>query len=203
MVLPSPAGAWVTVTVRECTDRGCGATAPEPVSIVTGLPGDVPDSLARPFVQKELDDLPLGAFTIQSGLRARAGRPLGLVASWAAWKRWRDLRSMQVRLRGRDGVVATLRVGLQDGRITLSGSGGRTRRGKAGRRATLRAGGVALGLRGARIVAGGPRSRLVALRLPLTLSRSLRGQRVDVEVGAVARGGRVQAPRWTGSFEVR
>ncbi len=203
MVLPSPAGARVTVTVRECTDRGCGATAPEPVSIVTGLPADVPDSLARPFVEQERADLPLGAFTIQSGLRARAGRPFGLVASWAAWKRWRDLRSMQIRLRGRDGVLATVRVGLQDGRLELARPGGHARRARVGRRGTVRVGAVALGSRGARIVAGGPRSRLVALRLPLTLARSLRGQRIDVEVGAVARGGRAQAPRWAGSFDVR
>jgi hypothetical protein len=202
-VLPAPAGARVTAKVRECTDRGCGASAPEPVSIVVPPGIDTPDPLARPFMGPELDALPLGAFAIRSGVRARAGRPFALVASWAAWKRWRDLRSMQIRFRGRDGVLATVRVGLQDGRIALARPGGHARRGRAGRRGTLRVGAVRLGLRGARIVAGGPRSRLVALRLPLTLARSLRGQRIDVEVGAVARGGRAQAPRWAGSVAVR
>ena len=193
----------MTAKVRECTDRGCGTAAPEPVSIVAGPADLASDSLARPFMGPELDALPLGAFTILSGQKARAGRPFGLVASWAAWKRWRSLREMQIRLRGRDGVVATVRVGLQNGRLALTSPGGHARRGRAGRRGTVRAGAVALGLRGARIVAGGPRSRLVALRLPLTLARSLRGQRVDVEVGAVSASGRVQAPRWAGSFEVR
>src|SRR5262249_8439912 len=117
--------------------------------------------------------------------------------------RWRDLREMRIRLRARNGVVATLRVGLQSGRLVLTAPGGHARRGRAGRRGTVRAGAVALGLRGARIVAGGPRSRPVAVRLPLTLPRALRGQRVDVEVGAVSARGRAQAPRWAGSFRVR
>jgi hypothetical protein len=200
-LLPAAAGARVSVTVRECTDRGCGPTGPTPVSLVAGPAG--PDSIAPPFVGPELDELPLGAFTIQSGQKARAGRPFGLVSEWAAWKRWRDLREMQLRLRGEDGVLGTVRVGLQSGRLVLTQPGKHARRGRAGRRGTLRAGTVALGLRGARIVPGGPRSRLVALRLPLTLSRTLRGQRIDVEVGAVSRTGRTQAPKWAGSFEVR
>jgi hypothetical protein len=201
VALPAPAGARVTAKVRECTDRGCGASAPEPVSIVAAPLADV--SLARPFMGPELDQLPLGAFTIRSGQKARARRAFALVASWAAWRRWRDLREMRIRLRSADGVVATLRVGLQSGRLTLSAPGGHARRGRAGRRGMVRAGTVALGLRGAHIVAGGPRSRLVAVRLPLTLARALRGQRIDVEVGAVSRTGRVQAPRWAGSFDVK
>jgi hypothetical protein len=173
------------------------------VSIVVPPGIDTPDPLARPFMGPELDALPLGAFAIRSGQKARARRPFALVASWAAWRRWRDLREMRIRLRGRDGVLATLRVGLQNGRLALSAPGGHARRGSAGRRGTVRAGAVALGLRGARIVAGGPRSRLVAVRLPLTLARTLRGQRIDVEVGAVSVRGRTQAPRWAGSFDVR
>jgi hypothetical protein len=148
-VLPAPAGARVTVKVRECTDRGCGASAPEPVSIVVPPGVDTPDTLARPFMGPELDALPLGAFTIRSGQKARARRPFALVASWAAWRRWRDLREMRIRLRGRDGVVVTLRVGLQNGRLALTAPGGHARRGHAGRRGTVRAGAVALGLRGA------------------------------------------------------
>ena len=70
-------------------------------------------------------------------------------------------------------------------------------------RGTLRAGAFALAARDARIVPGGPRSRLVALRLPLKLSRALRGQRIDVEVGAVSRTGRTQVPQWAGSFDVK
>ncbi len=201
VALPAPAGARVTAKVRECTDRGCGASAPEPISIVAAPLADV--SLAPPFMGPELDQLPLGAFTIVAGQKARPRHPFGLVATWGSWRRWRDLREMRVRLRGRDGVLATLRVGLRSGRVTMSAPGGRTRRGTFGRRGTLRAGAVALGLRGARVVPGGPRSRLVALRLPLTASRALRGQRIDVDVGAVSVKGRTQAPAWAGSFAVR
>jgi hypothetical protein len=194
----------VTAKVRECTDIGCGTSAPEPVSIVASPLTDIPPGvLVRPFMPPELDELPLGAFTIVAGQRARPRHPFGLVATWASWRRWRDLREMRVRLRGRDGVLATLRVGLRSGRVTMSAPGGKARRGTFGRRRTLRAGAVALALRGARVVPGGPRSRMVALRLPLTATRALRGQRIDVEVGAVSVKGRTQAPAWAGSFAVR
>jgi hypothetical protein len=99
--------------------------------------------------------------------------------------------------------LATLRVGLHSGRLVLSQPGGHARQARIGRRGTLRTGALALAPRDTRIVPGGPRSRLVALRLPLKVGRALRGQRIDVEVGAVSRTGRAQAPRWAGSFDVR
>jgi hypothetical protein len=43
----------------------------------------------------------------------------------------------------------------------------------------------------------------LTLELPLALSKSLRGQRVDVDVAASLRGGKTQGFGPAGSFEVR
>ena len=148
-------------------------------------------------------DLPLGVFSMRTGLKARPNRTYGLLLSWGTWRRWRDLSELRLRLRDRAGLLATLRVGLHSGRLVLSAPGGHARHGRIVRTGALRAGALTLAARDARIVPGGPRSRLVALRLPLKLGRALRGQRIDVEVGAVSRTGRTQAPRWAGSFDVK
>ena len=160
-------------------------------------------ALDRQFVQQQVLDLPLGVFSMRTGLKARPNRTYGLLLSWGTWRRWRDLSELRLRLRDRAGLLATLRVGLHSGRLVLSAPGGHARHGRIARTGALRAGALTLAARDARIVPGGPRSRLVALRLPLKLGRALRGQRIDVEVGAVSRTGRTQVPRWAGSFDVK
>jgi hypothetical protein len=202
--LPAPSGRSVSVGVRECTDRGCAASRGTAVAAAGGLGAgqQLEDALNRAFVNQQMIDLPVGVFSMRTGLKARPGHTYGLMLAWGTWRRWRDLSELRLRLRGRDGVLANVRVGLQSGRLILSQPGGHARQGRVGRRGTLKAGALALAARDSRIVPGGPRSRLVAVRLPLKLGRALRGQRIDVEVGAVTRTGRAQAPRWTGSFDV-
>ena len=200
--LPAPAGRSVSVTVRECTDRGCGPGKGTAVAQAGGPGAQLEAALDRTFVQQQMIDFPIGVFSMRAGLKARPDHTYGLLLSWGTWRRWRDLSELRLRLRGRAGLLATLRVGLRSGRLVLSAPGGHARSGRIGHRGALRAGALALAARDARIVPGGPRSRLVALRLPLKASRALRGQRIDVEVGAVTRTGRAQAPRWAGSFDV-
>jgi hypothetical protein len=201
--LPAPDGRSVSVTVRECTDRGCGPGRGTGVARAGGASAQLQDALDRQFVQQQMLDFPIGVFSMRTGLTARPDRTYGLLLSWGTWRRWRDLSELRLRLRGRDGLLATLRVGLHSGRLVLSQPGGHARQARIGRRGTLRTGALALAPRDTRIVPGGPRSRLVALRLPLKVGRALRGQRIDVEVGAVSRTGRAQGPRWAGSFDVR
>jgi hypothetical protein len=119
------------------------------------------------------------------------------------WRHWQDLRKLRLRLVGERGELGTIVVGLRAGRVTVRGPQSRPRRGTIGRRGKLRARRFSLRTRGARIVGGGKRSRLVALELPLTLSRRLRPQRVDVDVAASSRGGRRQGYGPAGSFQVR
>ena len=103
---------------------------------------------------------------------------------------------------GERGELGTIVVELASGRVTVSGPGTRPRRGKIGRSKTLKASAFALNPRRARIVGRGPRGRLVAVELPLELSKSLRPQRVDVEIDASSRGGKRQSPQPAGSFVV-
>jgi hypothetical protein len=201
--LPAPDGRSVGVTVRECTDRGCGPGRGTAVAEAGGPGAQLQAALDRQFVQQQMIDFPIGIFSMRTGLKARPNRTYGLLLSWGTWRRWRDLSQLRLRLRGRAGLLATLRVALHTGRLVLSAPGGHAREGRIGGRGTLRAGALALAAGDARIVPGGPRSRLVALRLPLKAGRALRGQRIDVEVGAVSRTGRTQVAQWAGSFDVK
>jgi hypothetical protein len=194
-VLPVAKGADLSIVVRECTDRGCSGAKAGPRVTAGGTLGA---ELQRDLVQQQMVSFPVGVFAMRTGIDARVDRTFPLIVSWGTWRNWRDLRELRLELHGRDGRLATLRYALRTGRVTL---GRRTRR--AGRRGTLAAGPVSLQLRGTRLRPGGPASRLVAARLPLRFARALRGQRIDVRIGAVTRTGRTQRPSHAGSFRVR
>ena len=49
-------------------------------------------------------DLPLGVFSMRTGLTARPNRTYGLLLSWGTWRRWRDLSELRLRLRSRGGL---------------------------------------------------------------------------------------------------
>jgi hypothetical protein len=194
-----------TITVRECTDRGCGGNGGGGSiggSSLSASAQELIDALSQPAIVDLRGIQPVGIFSSQSAT-ARRGRTLPLRLAWATWRSWRDLRELRLRLVGRQGELALLRIKMPSGRVTVSGLGTRRRRGTIGRRGTLRAGDLALLLRRARLVATGPRSRLVALELPLRLQRRFARGRVDVEVAATARGGVSQDYAVAGSFTVR
>ena len=99
--LPAPDGRSVSVTVRECTDRGCGAGKGTAVARAGGPGAQLEAALDRQFVQQQMIDLPLGVFSMRTGLTARPNRTYGLLLSWGTWRRWRDLSELRLRLRGR------------------------------------------------------------------------------------------------------
>lgn len=196
-LLPLQAGRW-RVDVLECTDRGCGGT-----SAGADVDSDGPLQILDPsqFTSLVLEQ-PVGVFTTPAA-RARAGRVFRLRIAWAAWRHWRDLKSVRLRLVGERDELGTIEVRLASGRVRLQGPGSGVRHGRVGRGGTLRSGRLALRTRAARIVGGGERSRLVSLELPLALPGTLRAQRVDVEVAASTTAGAQQAFGPAGSFDVR
>lgn len=203
-VLPLEQGDW-RVSVRECTDRGCGsASAVVAVRSNGVIEFDASDLQQDPVLNQNQISSPVGLFSTPAGRRARAGRRFPLQVSWGVWRRWRELREMRLRLVGERDELGTITVRLDTGRVIVDGPDTRARRGRLGRRGTLGAGSFALRTRDARIVgSSGRRGRLVAIDLPLTLSRRLRRQRVDVDVAASLRNGRRQDFGPAGSFEVR
>lgn len=202
-ILPLEPGDW-RISVRECTDRGCGGGSPTLSVRSNGAIQFDPEDLARRTELQQFQQFsPVGVFATPAGRRARAGRPFRLQLSWGVWRQWKDLRQLRLRMVGERGELGMITVQMGSGRVTVSGPGSRARRGRIGRRGALRARAFALRTHRARIVGAGKRGRLVALELPLALSRTLRRQRVDVDVAASSRGGRHQHFGPAGSFRVR
>jgi hypothetical protein len=200
-VLPLEAGDW-RISVRECTDRGCGNPSPQLSVHSNGAIQFDPEDLEDPDLVPLRQLSPVGVFTTPAGRRPRAGTRFPLQVSWGVWRHWKDLRTLRLRMVGERGELGTIRVSLRSGRVAVDGPDSRARRGRIGRRGKLRARRFALSTRRARIVGGGERGRLVALELPLVLSKRLRPQRVDVDVAASSRGGRKQGFGPAGSFEI-
>ena len=190
-VLPLATGSEWSITVRECTDRGCGgrssAAGTATTSGLTPLGAALEKALDRKSTQILIGDFPLGVSTTLAGRTTKRGATFPLRVAWGAWRSWRDLRSLDVRLSGeRSGDLATLRVALPSGRV-------RVRRPSAG--VSLR--------RRSRLAAGGSKSRLVALELPLRLSRKLARQRVVVEIAARGAKGKRQDFGSAGTFYLK
>jgi hypothetical protein len=201
IVLPLAAGDW-KVSVRECTDRGCAAGSTPLAVHSTGATEFDPRDLLGPELVSQQQFSPVGVFAIPAGSKPRAGARFPLRVSWGVWRQWKDLRRLRVRLVGERGELATIVVTLGSGRVTVSGPGSRARHGRIGSGKTLSASALTLNPGKSRIVGGGPRGRLVALELPLRLSKALRPQRVDVEIDASSRGGKRQSAQPAGSFLV-
>jgi hypothetical protein len=201
-VLPLEAGDW-RISVRECTDRGCGTASPQLSVHSDGAIQFDPQDLEDPELVLLQQVSPVGVFTTPAGRRPRAGKRFPLQISWGVWRHWQDLRKLRLRMVGERGELGTIVVGLRSGHVAVRGPNSRARRGRIGRRGTLRTRRFSLSTRRARIVGGGKRGRLVALELPLRLSRRVRPQRVDVDVAASSRGGKRQGFGPAGSFQVR
>ena len=201
-VLPLEPGDW-KISVRECTDRGCGGGSGQLDVHSNGAIQFNPADLQTPEMLQAQAISPVGVFSTPAGRHPRAGKSFRLQISWGVWRQWRDLRELRVRMVGERTDLGRIVVNLRSGRVTLKSPGSRTRRGKLGRRGTLRLKTFSLGTRKARIVGSGKRGRLVALELPLTLAKRLGPQRVDVDVAASSATGKQQGFGPAGSFEIR
>jgi hypothetical protein len=201
-VLPLDAGDW-KVSVRECTDRGCGSGSGL-VSVHSNGVGlfDVRQLQTPSLIQQQIT-APVGMFTTPAGRRARAGKTFRLQIFWGVWHHWTDLRELRLRMVGERNDLGTVVVRLASRRVTVNGPGSRVRRGRIGRRGLLKARKFALRTRSARIVGSGARGRLVSVELPLALAKSLRPQRVDVDVAASSVRGKQQGFGPAGSFRIR
>jgi hypothetical protein len=201
-LVPLEAGSW-TLSIRECTDRGCAA-ASAPVQVQSqGVVQFDAEDLRRLEIQELVALSPVGIFTTPAGRSARPRGTFPLQISWGVWRQWRELRDLRVRLVGERGELGTIAVQLQSGRATVVGPDSRARRGRLGRKGKLKARRFVLRTKKARIVGSGERGRLVAIELPLALARRARGQRVDVDVAASLRDGTQQDFGPAGSFDVR
>jgi hypothetical protein len=201
-VLPLDAGDW-KLTVRECTDRGCAGSSPLVSVHSNGAIQFNPDQLLTgdlPLLQRIA---PVGVFTTPAGRSARAGKVFRLQLLWGVWRQWKDLRELRLRMVGERNDLGTVVVKLGSGQVAVRSPGSRVRRGRLGRRGVLKARKFALRLRKARLVGSGKRGRLVSLELPLSLSKSLRAQRVDVDAAASSKSGKSQPFGPAGSFRVR
>jgi hypothetical protein len=163
---------------------------------------DVSQLQTPPLIQQQLT-APVGMFTTPAGRRARAGKTFRLRIFWGVWHHWTDLRELRLRMVGERNDLGTIVLRLASGRVTVKGPGSLARRGRIGRRGLLKARKFALRTRSARIVGSGARGRLVAVELPLALAKSLRPQRVDVDVAASSVRGKQQGFGPAGSFRIR
>jgi hypothetical protein len=199
-VLPLEAGDW-SITVRECTDRGCGSTSPTRTVRSNGVTQISESDLARLTGLQTIS--PVGIFTMAAGRGARRGRAFPLQVSWGVWRHWKSLRELRLRMVGERGELGTIVLNMRSRRVTVDGPDSRARRGRLGHRGKLKAKRFTLRTRKARIVGSGPRGRLVGVELPLVLAKRLARQRVDVDVAASASDGKTQDFGPAGSFQVR
>lgn len=147
---------------------------------------------------------PVGRLSVRPGtLRARPGRTATLVAGWEHPRAWTGLRTVQIRLRSRSRVVATITFDRKRETMTLApGSSARGKRARLGTRRTLRAGAVTLRLDRRTFRRPRKGARAVSLRLPLQLGRALAGSALAVEMSATGEDGARQAFEPGGTLRV-
>jgi hypothetical protein len=123
---------------------------------------------------------------------------------WRHPRQWREIHTVTARLRSKRGVVATLVMDQNAGRLTL-GRGSRTR-GKSlrfGRKGKLRAGGVEV-LVGRKAFRGsGATGRDVTLRFRLRLPKRLAGRALVLEMAGTGDDQATQPFRQAAALRVR
>jgi hypothetical protein len=186
-----PAAAGQRVSVRECTDRGCG-----PQSAQLTLSKPLQPTLPSDF---QLAETPIGLVASRVAARLRRGRTGSLALGWRAWKGWKALKALDVVLYDDFGTLARLRLDPRSGEFVLRGRGARSRRGTAGGRERLESGTVSVDTRRMRLIRT-PAS--AAFDVPLRFSKKQRAGTIEVRIGATAKSGRVQVPRQTSTFEL-
>ena len=91
-VLPLEAGDW-RISVRECTDRGCGSPTPQVTVQSNGAIQFDPDDLLQDDLPTLQQFNPVGVFATPDGRRARRGRRFPLQLRWGVWRNWRSWAS--------------------------------------------------------------------------------------------------------------
>src|SRR4051794_8311485 len=113
----------------------------------------------------------------------RPGRALAMRLGWRHPRQWREIHTVTARLRSKRGVVATLVVDQNAGRLTL-GRGARVRGAslRFGRKGKLRARGVQVQVGRKAFSGSGAAGRDVSLRFRLRLPKRLAGRALVLEM---------------------
>ena len=138
--LPAPDGRSVGVTVRECTDRGCGPGRGTAVARAGGPGAQLEVALDRQFVQQQVLDLPLGVFSMRTGLKARPNRTYGLLLSWERGGAGATSASCACACAIAPGCWRPCASACRAVASCCRQPGGHARRGRIARRGALRAG---------------------------------------------------------------
>jgi uncharacterized repeat protein (TIGR01451 family) len=131
---------------------------------------------------------------------ARPGSTVHLHITWITPRRWRDLRTVELKLlNGRQlaGVVRFLSDGTKTGRLSLG-----TGTGKPGARRVLTSGALSLLLAHSRVHGSGPTGKTVTIDLALRVGRKLAGHTLTLKLGAINRHGTRQPFRTAGTLAV-
>lgn len=147
----------------------------------------------------------VGTFRLAPARQAvRPGRTVRLALTWTHPGRWRDLRTVDLRLSADGLPVADLRFDESSSTFVLAGPYAPRRSGpaKPGTGAVLRTGPVALLLAESRIEGSGPKGKTVTLTLALRFGAAIAGRRIAVEAGATDDDGRRQPFSRAGEIRV-
>lgn len=190
-----PAGKDDTISIRECTDRGCG-----PYS-AGRKPTPAPTFPTTTQVQRDPGGITLARYPSTVDRSARRS----LYVGWRAWKGWKNLRSIDVQVVDAAGALATFALDPKSGRVTFRGRGGKTSKviarfqGKRRPKGTRRSGGVTLDARGVRMVRV---PSTAVFDLPLTLgSRAVQGE-ARIVMRATTKSGFRQRPLTAATFTI-
>lgn len=143
--------------------------------------------------------VPLGATGVPSVKVRRAGSAVTLDVDWVAWNGWKSLRSIDVRLTDRDGLLGTLRLDPRKGTIRMTGRDGRTVATRVRARRGASSGKLRLAADRARVTR---RAKGAEFRLPLRLQPGAARGYVEIRAGATALSGKTQSAVPIGGFTV-
>jgi hypothetical protein len=131
---------------------------------------------------------------------ARPGSTVHLHITWIAPRRWRDLRTVELKLlngRRLAGLVRFRNDGSKTGRLSLGPGSG-----KPGAQRVLTSGALSLLLAQSRVKGSGPTGKTVTIDLALRVGRKLAGHTLILRLGATNRHGTRQPFRTAGTLAV-
>jgi TolB protein len=132
---------------------------------------------------------------------AHPGSTVHLHITWITPRRWRDLRTVELKLLDGRRVAGRVRFrndGSKTGRLSLG-----ARSGKPGAHRVLRSGALSLLLAQCHVHTSGPTGRTVTIDLALRVGHRLTGHTLTLKVGATDRNGTKQPFRRAGSLAIR
>ncbi len=143
----------------------------------------------------------VGTFRLKpTRTQVRPGSTVHLRVTWIAPRRWRDLRTVELKLldgRRLAGLVRFRNDGSKTGRLSLGAGSG-----KPGAQRVLTSGALSLLLAQSRVQASGPTGKTVTIDLALRVGHRLAGHTLTLKLGATNRRGTRQPFQRAGSLAI-